>query len=192
MVSPLLAKSAPTGREIVNVTPERAGWTHVGFRAVRLQPGESETVDTGTRELCLVVLTGTVDVTVDGASYANLGTRKSVFEEVSPAAVYAPAGKTVTVSNATGAMGLAEVALCTAPGQGGSGEVSVIDSGAMRRSVRQHRGSDSEEFFFSVTKLVAVLRRMQREGVVLEQWANAPLDQVQQWLEDLKIDTHEE
>jgi hypothetical protein len=65
-------------------------------------------------------------------------------------------------------------------------------SNAMRRSVRQHRGSDSEEFFFSVTKLVAVLRRMQREGVVLEQWANAPLDQVQQWLEDLKIDTHEE
>ena len=63
---------------------------------------------------------------------------------------------------------------------------------AMRRSVRQHRGSDSEEFFFSVTKLVAVLRRMQREGVVLEQWANAPLDQVQQWLEDLKIDTSEE
>jgi hypothetical protein len=33
---------------------------------------------------------------------------------------------------------------------------------------------------------------MQREGVVLEQWANAPLDQVQQWLEDLKIDTNEE
>ena len=57
MVSPLLAKSAPTGLEIVNVTPERAGWTHVGFRAVRLSAGESETVDTGTRELCLVVLT---------------------------------------------------------------------------------------------------------------------------------------
>ena len=36
MVSPLLAKAAPEGREIVNVTPERAGWTHVGFRALRL------------------------------------------------------------------------------------------------------------------------------------------------------------
>jgi 5-deoxy-glucuronate isomerase len=41
MVSPLLAKAAPTGREIVNVTPERAGWTHVGFRAVRLAAGEA-------------------------------------------------------------------------------------------------------------------------------------------------------
>ena len=44
MVSPLLAKSAPAGREIVNVTPERAGWTHVGFRAVRLNPAESEDI----------------------------------------------------------------------------------------------------------------------------------------------------
>ena len=48
MVSPLLAKAASKGREIVNVTPERAGWTHVGFRAVRLAAGESETVATGT------------------------------------------------------------------------------------------------------------------------------------------------
>ena len=31
MVSPLLAKAASKGREIVNVTPERAGWAHVGF-----------------------------------------------------------------------------------------------------------------------------------------------------------------
>ena len=60
MVSPLLAKAAPQGREIVNVTPERAGWTHVGFRAVRLAGGQIERVDTGGRELCLVVLVGLV------------------------------------------------------------------------------------------------------------------------------------
>ena len=66
MVSPLLAKSAPQGRDIVEVTPERAGWTHVGFRAVRLAAGESESLATGARELCVVVLTGTVDVAVDG------------------------------------------------------------------------------------------------------------------------------
>ena len=34
MTSPLLAKAKRDGREIVNVTPERAGWTHVGFRAL--------------------------------------------------------------------------------------------------------------------------------------------------------------
>ena len=132
MVSPLLAKAAAKGREIVNVTPERAGWTHVGFRAVRLAAGESETVATGTRELCLVVLTGTVDVTIDGKTFANLGTRNSVFEEMSPAAVYVPAGKTVAVRASRDS----EVALCTAPGGSTAGAVQVLDPTTMRRSVR--------------------------------------------------------
>jgi uncharacterized membrane protein YgaE (UPF0421/DUF939 family) len=63
---------------------------------------------------------------------------------------------------------------------------------SIRRNVRRHRGDDKEEFFFAVTKLVAVLRRMQRDGIVIEEWAKQPLDQVQQWLNDLKIDTNEE
>ncbi|MFM2274852.1 MAG: 5-deoxy-glucuronate isomerase [Pseudomonadota bacterium] len=132
MVSPLLAKAASKGREIVNITPERAGWTHVGFRAVRLAAGESETVTTGIRELCVVVLTGTVDVTIDGKTFANLGTRNSVFEKVSPAAVYVPAGKTVAVRASRDS----EVALCTAPAGSTSGAVRVLDPATMRRSVR--------------------------------------------------------
>jgi len=132
MVSPLLVKASPEGREIVDVTPERAGWTHVGFRALRLKAGESEALATGTRELCLVVLTGTVDVNVDGQRFAALGTRQSVFEEKAPAAVYVPAGKLVTVR----AVSNAEVALCTAPGGEAPREVRLIDSAAMRRSVR--------------------------------------------------------
>jgi 5-deoxy-glucuronate isomerase len=136
MVSPLLAKAAPEGREIVNVTPERAGWTHVGFRAVRLTAGESETVATGTRELCVVVLTGTVDVEVDGQTYASLGSRSSVFEEKSPASVYVPSGKTVQITGAAGTTTSAEVALCSAPCDDATRSVSVIDSAAMRRSVR--------------------------------------------------------
>lgn len=136
MVSPLLAKSAPQGREIVNVTPERASWTHVGFRAVRLAPGETEVVDTGARELCVVVLTGTVDVTVNGRTYVNLGARSTVFEEVSPAAVYIPAGTTVSIGTVPGATRGAEVALCSAPGGDTLREVRVIDPATMRRSVR--------------------------------------------------------
>jgi len=132
MVSPLLAKAASKGREIVNVTPERAGWTHVGFRAVRLAAGESETVNTGTRELCVVILTGTADVTIDGKTFSNLGTRNSVFEEVSPAAVYVPAGRTVSVRASRDS----EVALCTAPGGSAAGAVRVLDPATMRRSVR--------------------------------------------------------
>lgn len=132
MVSPLLAKAASTGREIVNVTPERAGWTHVGFRAVRLAAGETETVNTSTRELCLVVLTGTVTVTVDGQTYKKLGSRTSVFDKVSPAAVYVPGGKTVVVLAETDA----ELGLCSAPTGNTPHAVRVIDPASMRRSVR--------------------------------------------------------
>jgi len=132
MVSPLLAKARREGREIVDVTPARAGWTHVGFRALRLADGESESLATGARELCLVVLTGHADVTVDGATFESLGTRASVFDPVAPAAIYVPPGRQVSVR----ARGPAEVALCTAPGGERPREVRVLDPAAMRRSVR--------------------------------------------------------
>lgn len=132
MVSPLLAKASPTGREIVNVTPERAGWKHVGFRALRLAAEQTETVQTGARELCLVVLRGAVDVAVDAETHRNLGTRDSVFDGVSPAAVYVPAGKVVQIRAARDA----EVALCTAPSDDQPRAVRVLDPAAMRRSVR--------------------------------------------------------
>ena len=77
MVSSLQVKAAAHGREIVNITPESAGWKQLGFRAVRLAPEETETVDTGTRELCLVVLTGRVDISVNGQIFPDLGTRNS-------------------------------------------------------------------------------------------------------------------
>jgi 5-deoxy-glucuronate isomerase len=136
MVSPLLAKAHRDGREIVEVTPERAGWTHVGFRALRLADGEVETLATGMRELCLVVLTGCADVTVDGTTFSTLGTRASVFEPTSPPAVYVPPGRRVGVRSRGGA----EIALCTAPAGDPANtparEVRLIDPATMRRSVR--------------------------------------------------------
>lgn len=133
MPSPLLVKAA-AGREICDITPASAGWTHVGFRALRLGAGEAETVDTGARELCVVVLTGTVDVTVAGTVYEALGSRASVFDEAAPDAVYVPGGHTVTVT----ARNAAEVALCTAPYDEALGAKAVtrLDGAAMRRSVR--------------------------------------------------------
>jgi 5-deoxy-glucuronate isomerase len=137
MTSPLLVK-AGTGREIAEVTPERAGWRHVGFRALRLRPGESEALATGQRELCLVVLSGCVDVDVAGQRHEGLGTRDTVFDPVSPAAVYVPAGHAVTIT----ARRAAEVALCTAPADDTPREPRVIDPATMRRSTRG-RGSNS-------------------------------------------------
>lgn len=132
MVSPLLVKAAPQGRNIVNVTPQKAGWDYVGFRAIRLKPGEVETVNTGADELCLVVLTGTVQVTVNSEVFTDLGTRDSVFDDVSPAAVYAPANSQVSVM----AQRDSELAFCTAPAGDAPQAVRVIAPETMRRSVR--------------------------------------------------------
>jgi 5-deoxy-glucuronate isomerase len=132
MPSPLLAKAAPTGRQIVDVTPERAGWTHVGFRALRLRVGDTESLSTGTRELCIVVLRGKVDVDTGGQRFESLGTRDSVFDDQAPAAVYVPAGHAVVIR----ARGNAEVALCTAPGDGQPRSVKRLDPSTMKRSVR--------------------------------------------------------
>ena len=53
------------------ITPEQAGWRHVGFRALRLRAGEREALETGARELCVVVLSGTVDVRVGDVTHAG-------------------------------------------------------------------------------------------------------------------------
>ena len=132
MTSRLLAKGRPTGREIVNVTPQRAGWRHVGFRALRLAAGDSERLHTGERELCLVVLAGYVDVKAGDERFDELGNRDSVFENAPPAAIYVPTHTSVTIE----ADAAAEIALCTAPSDGEKRSVKRIDPATMRRSVR--------------------------------------------------------
>ena len=132
MTSPLLVKAAREGREIAEVTPQSAGWQYVGFRALRLADGEEVAVDTADRELCVVVVTGRADVTVDSITYPGLGTRDSAFEPTAPAAVYVPPGRAVKVC----ARGGAEIALCTAPGDQAPRQVRVIDPASMRRSTR--------------------------------------------------------
>ncbi|GAB2819874.1 5-deoxy-glucuronate isomerase [Comamonas piscis] len=139
--SPLLIKAAAAdARTIVDVTPERAGWAHVGFKVLRLKKGDTECFSTEARELCMVVLTGTVNIDVDAQRYTQLGTRDSVFEPVSPAAVYAPGQAMVQIQ----AVRDAEVALCTAPAGTSQREAFVLDSAAMTRSVRG-KGSNSRQ-----------------------------------------------
>ncbi|MEK8027381.1 MAG: myo-inositol catabolism protein iolB [Pseudomonadota bacterium] len=137
MPSPLLAKAAQAGRTIVDVTPERAGWTHVGFQALRLAAGESHAVATAERELCLVVLNGTVDISVAGPEggapqfFQRVGVRTSVFEGA-PASVYVPPQHQVSVVASKDA----ELALCTAPCDDQPRQVRLIPPEATRASVR--------------------------------------------------------
>ncbi|HET9814093.1 MAG TPA: 5-deoxy-glucuronate isomerase [Sphingomicrobium sp.] len=116
---------------VLEVTPESAGWSHVGFKAVRLEPGQSHEGGAADREACLVVLTGTASIEVGGTRFESVGTRASVFDDAAPGAVYAPAGQSYRVTAETPV----ELAIGSAPGSDG-GAPRLIDPARMSREVR--------------------------------------------------------
>ncbi len=133
MTSPLLVRPhAPDadGR-VLQVTPQSAGWSHVGFEVIHLAAGQAYTGGDAERETCLVVATGRADITVDGLRCVDVGGRSSVFEDAAPGAVYAPAGAAFSVT----ATRDVELALCTAPGRPGRAP-RLIEPGDMPREVR--------------------------------------------------------
>ena len=131
MSSPLLVKAHQAGGKIVEVTPQSAGWTHVGFAAHRLAAGEYICLETGSRELCIVVLTGTLTVQAGDQVWDAIGKRASVFDDVSPYAVYVPLDTTVRIT----AVRDAEVGLCSAPATTHR-PARLIEPASMTRSVR--------------------------------------------------------
>jgi 5-deoxy-glucuronate isomerase len=116
---------------VLEVTPQSAGWDHVGFKVVNLAAGQSAGEAAGDRETCLVVLTGMADIAVGPQTHKGLGGRASVFEDVAPAAVYVPAGQGWSVT----AVDAVELAVCSAPGTG-EGAARVIEPAKMSREVR--------------------------------------------------------
>lgn len=99
---------------VLSVTPESAGWGHVGFEACNLKPGETLTRDTGGREVCLVLLAGKAKISGGGEDFGVVGERTSPFEG-KPWSVYVPAGASYSVTAETAL----ELAVCSAPGSGG-------------------------------------------------------------------------
>jgi 5-deoxy-glucuronate isomerase len=128
----LLVKSTPKGRAIVKVTPESAGWKHVGFEGIRLAAGESIRLDLPLdREGCLVVLAGLADIAVGTKKWVGLGGRASVFEDRSTDAVYAPPGSQFAIH----ALDATELALASAPATG-KYPARLIPAASMKRMVR--------------------------------------------------------
>jgi 5-deoxy-glucuronate isomerase len=136
---------APDGT-VLDITPESAGWHYVGFRVVKLSPGEVHSHREERREACLVVLTGTVSVIAGEREFHSIGGRKSVFDGAATS-VYVPAGTDYRITAETDA----EIAVCTAPGTGAgearlirSDEVEVRGRGTNTRHVRNIL-ADSDE-----------------------------------------------
>jgi len=116
---------------VLEVTPASAGWSHVGFKVVRLQPGQYHAGGTPDREACIIILSGTANIRAGGLAVEGVGNRTSVFEDAPPAAVYVPAGVDYSVTAVTSI----ELAIGSAPGSG-QGEPRLIDPNRMGREVR--------------------------------------------------------
>lgn len=127
----LLVKPKGDHGLVTHVTPENAGWTYVGFDMHRLKAGESTSGETGDREICLVFVTGKGLASAGGTDLGSLGERMTPFEGL-PAAVYVPAGSNWSVTAVTDL----ELAVCSAPGAGGTLPARVIASGDLSQEVR--------------------------------------------------------
>ena len=116
--------------QLVGVTPETAGWRHVGFEAFRLSDGSDLRRAFPGRETCLVVLAGRCDVRWEGADWIGIGDRATPFDGP-PAAAYLPPGAAFEVT----ARGEAEIAIGHAPATRGAA-ARVIAPAAARLEVR--------------------------------------------------------
>ena len=98
----LLKNRAPDPSGLVHrVTPESAGWGHVGFELYRLQPGQDLEASTAEREACLVLVGGKARVRAGGQNFGEVGLRMGPFENKKPYALYLPRGSDYRVEATT-------------------------------------------------------------------------------------------
>jgi 5-deoxy-glucuronate isomerase len=110
----------------LRVTPESAGWKYVGFEVLRLA-GTKATVETGDREVCVVVVEGTCHV----GDFRDLGGRPDPWSGP-PDAAYLPPGTRFEIE------GHAEVALCFAPAPNGGVAARVLPGADIEVETRGH------------------------------------------------------
>jgi 5-deoxy-glucuronate isomerase len=134
---------------LVTVTPDSAGWRHVGFEVVALTEGQVVRRDTGRRELCVVVISGSVDVSSEHGEWPGLGGRTDPFSGI-PDAAYLPPRTNLSLR---GGRGGAELGLCFAPAVSGAEprvlpgveiEVEVRGHGALERRIHPILMGDRE------------------------------------------------
>ncbi|MGV9916653.1 5-deoxy-glucuronate isomerase [Streptomyces cellulosae] len=115
MTHHLPAGKAVAGPYAVDVSPDGAGWGYSSLRVLRLEPGGSQTFDTGDSEWIVLPLSGACTVASDddhGHEEFPLTGRTSVFDGVTDFA-YVPRDARVTVSSEEGGRFALTGARCT-------------------------------------------------------------------------------
>lgn len=132
MSSPLLIHPhvQPADGTTLEVTPASADWGYVGFELLRLAPGIKAERQTAAREVCVVVIAGSVDIGSEHGDWRGIGTRPDPFAGL-PHAAYLPPRTSFTVTAASAA----EVGLCFAPATHGT-EARVIAADAITPETR--------------------------------------------------------
>jgi 5-deoxy-glucuronate isomerase len=132
MADLLLKNHAPDAQGLVHrVTPQSAGWSHVGFELHRLRPGQSIEAATGECEACLVLVGGRARVRAGALDFGEIGKRMGPFEGKKPVAAYVPWGSDYQVEATTEL----ELGVCSAPG-GGDHAARLIGQDQVAYSVR--------------------------------------------------------
>lgn len=134
LVHPTLSPAADG--TILRVTPASAGWQFVGFEVLSLDGGAVAQRDTGDRELCLVVISGAVDIESDHGGWPSIGGRKDPWSG-SPDAAYLPPRTSFSVRPSADAGTPVEVALCWAPARRG-GPARVLPGSEIEPETRGH------------------------------------------------------
>ena len=135
-MSALLVHSAPPALDgtVLTVTPESAGWSYVGFEALRLPAGAVAERVTGEREVCVVVIGGAVDVTSKHGEWQSVGGRADPWSGP-PGAAYLPPGTAFSLT--AGAVG-ADLGLGWAPAPPGGAPARTLPGGEIEVETRGH------------------------------------------------------
>ena len=107
------------------------GWNWISFSAHVLADGQSIRRSGDDHEVAIVVLEGTVTIKAGSRSFANVGSRASVFDPVAATVLLAEPGVDIGVTARTPA----SVAIATAPG-GESRTTRLIEPAAIRIEAR--------------------------------------------------------
>ena len=98
----IITSATPNGSgQVLQVTPESAGWTYVGLAVEQIAPGDSWEFAAPDDEICIVPLRGSAVITSDHGEWTV--SRSGTMFDGKPTCLYLPVGSSFAASSEAGA-----------------------------------------------------------------------------------------